>query len=123
MRSVRYFVAPFFLCLATVARAEVSDKVASPQYVWGLASIVALLALLGCRRWPRATFVVVPLLAVAGWYLSHGDPEVMSAYCLEVGTSAAAIYMLHLHAAGILMPAVALVGGVWGWRSRRGHAT
>jgi hypothetical protein len=123
MRFVRYFVAPFFLCLATAAHAEVSDKVASPQYVWGVSAIVAFMALVGCRRWPRASFVVVPLLALAGWYLSHGDPEVVAAYCLEVGTSAAAIYMLHLLAAGILMPAAALVGGVWGCLRRRGHAT
>ena len=123
MRSVRYFVAPILLSMASVARAEVAGKVASPEYVWGLAALVALAAFLVCRRWPRASFVVVPVLALAGWYVSRGDTEIMAAYCLEVGTSATAIYMLHLLAAGVLMPAAAVAGGVWGWLKRRGHAT
>ena len=123
MQYVRYFVASIALCFTTVAHAEVSDKVAPPSYIWGVAVAVALLAFFGCRRWPRASFVVVPILALCGWYVSRGDTEIMTAYCLEVGTSAAAIYMLHLFAAGVLMPVAALAGGAWGWLKRRGHAT
>ena len=123
MRYVRYFVAPLLLSVATVVRAEVSDKVASPTYIWSAAIVVAVLAFLGCRHWPRASFVVVPLLAVVGWWLSQGDPDIMAAYCLEIGVSAFAFYMLHLLAAGVLMPAAALIGGITGWLKRRRHAT
>jgi predicted lysophospholipase L1 biosynthesis ABC-type transport system permease subunit len=66
---------------------------------------------------------VVPLLAAVAWYLSYGDPETLAAYCLELGTSAATIYMLHLAAAGMLMPVAGIVGGVLGWLKRKGHAT
>lgn len=123
MRYARHFVG-FNLCwIASVAHAEGSDKVASPQFVWVAASVVALCALFACRKWPRATFVVVPFLAAVAWYLSYGDPETLSAYCLELGTSATVIYMLHLAAAGVLMPAAGIVGGVWGFLKRRGDAT
>ena len=123
MRYARYFVGLNLCWVASVAHAEVSDKVASPRYVWTACTIVAVIALLVCRRWPRATFVVVPLLATVAWYLSYGDPETLAAYCLELGTSAATIYMLHLAAAGVLMPVAGIVGGVLGWWKRRGHAT
>ena len=123
MRHAHYSVAVLVFGVPSIAQAEVADKMASPQFVWYVALVVATLAFFACRRWPRASFALVPPLCVVAWYVAYGDPETMAAYRLEIGTANFWIYRFYLLVSGALMPVAALVGGLLGWRRIKGDAT
>jgi hypothetical protein len=123
MRHARHFVVMTAIATGSVARAEGLEKVQAPELVWSLAAVVGILAFLACRRWPRASVGVVPVLAFAGWCVAYGDPEILAAYRSEIGSTNFWIHRFYLIASGAVMPMAALAGALLGWFRERRNAS